>query len=200
MPGPGGHSGRRAPARFGLSSNGLLSTISVVFGTVLVVAAIRGRRFASTVSVVVGALFLLSGVANVLVLNGPYNILSFGMPNVVFSLVAGTVLLVLGAYGRFTGRLPDGSSYRRCDEQGAVDADHGIDDDQQLPADRAEARVARELADAERAAAAGGGDPEQRRKLRLVGSRRDQAGRRAVWQRLGWPRVRWSRVAGILVT
>lgn len=167
----------------GLSTNGLLSTISVVVGAVLIVAGVRGGRLASTVSVTVGVLFLLSGVANVLVLNGPYNILAFRMPNVVFSLIVGLILLVLGAYGRFTGRLPEDSPYRRDQTGGAVDAEHSVDEDQQQPVDPADVRAARELADAERAVAAGGGNAEQRRVLRLVGNRRDQAGRRALWRR-----------------
>ena len=50
----------------GLSSNGLLSVISLVVGAVLIGAAARGGRGASTVTVTVGAAFLLSGLANVL--------------------------------------------------------------------------------------------------------------------------------------
>lgn len=85
----------------GLSSNGLLSVISLVVGAVLIGAAVRGGRAASTVTVTVGAAFLLSGMANVLVLDTPLNVLAFGMSNVIFSLLAGAVLLFLGAYGRF---------------------------------------------------------------------------------------------------
>lgn len=57
-------------------------------------------------TVTVGAAFLLSGMANVLVLDTPLNVLAFGMSNVIFSLLAGAVLLFLGAYGRFTGASP----------------------------------------------------------------------------------------------
>ncbi|WP_236836748.1 DUF4383 domain-containing protein, partial [Blastococcus sp. KM273129] len=46
----------------GLSSNGLLSTISVVTAAVLVAAAVRGPRIASTVMIVVGVLFLVSAL------------------------------------------------------------------------------------------------------------------------------------------
>lgn len=55
----------------GLSTNGLLATVSFVVGVVLVVAAVRGGPAASTASVVVGALFLLSGVVNALILDTP---------------------------------------------------------------------------------------------------------------------------------
>ena len=48
----------------GLSSNGLLSAISIVTAVVLFVAAARGPRIASTVMIVVGVLFLLSALVN----------------------------------------------------------------------------------------------------------------------------------------
>ena len=91
----------------GLSSNGLLSTISVVVAVILIAAGLRGGRTASTVLVVIGAAFVASGLVNTLVLGTPLNLLAFEIPNVVFSFVAGALLLFLGAWGRFTGRLPD---------------------------------------------------------------------------------------------
>jgi Domain of unknown function (DUF4383) len=97
----------------GLSSNGLLSAISLITGGILVAAGARGGRLASTVLVVVGAAFVLSGVANVLVLETPLNLLAFRMSNVVFSLISGALLLFIGAWGRFTGRLPDANAYKQ---------------------------------------------------------------------------------------
>lgn len=167
----------------GLSTNGLLSTLSLVFGTLLVGAAVIGGRFASTVGVVVGALFLLSGVGNVLVLNGPYNILAFRMSNVIFSLVVGLILLVLGAYGRFSGRLPDDNP-NAARQKHVVDAEGSEDRGQRLPTDPADAAAARSLAEAERAAAGGGGTEEERRMLAEVDAIRDGAERRAAWRRL----------------
>src|SRR4051812_11846140 len=61
----------------GLSSNGLLSTISVVTALVLVVAAFQGARLASTVMIVVGILFLVSALANLAVLRTSVNFLAF---------------------------------------------------------------------------------------------------------------------------
>lgn len=166
----------------GLSTNGLLSTVSLVFGTLLIGAAIVGGRFASTVGVVVGALFLLSGVGNVLVLNGPYNILAFRMSNVIFSLVVGLIMLTLGAYGRFTGRLPDDSPY--APQHHAVDAQGSDDRGQQLPTAPADIAAARTLADAERLVAGGGGTDEQRRMLAEVDAIRGGPERRAAWRKL----------------
>jgi len=132
----------------GLSSNGLLSTISVVVAAILIAAGLRGGRTASTVLVVIGAAFVASGLVNTLVLGTPLNLLAFRIPNVVFSFVAGALLLFLGAWGRFTGRLPDDNPYRQERHQG--------DNPDALPTtfhDPDDIQAARELADAERAVA-----------------------------------------------
>jgi Domain of unknown function (DUF4383) len=95
----------------GLSSNGLLSTISVVVGLVLIGAAFLGPRVASTVMIVLGCLFLLSALANLALMTIGWNILAFEMRNVLFSIGVGLLLLVLGAYGRVSGNLPADSPY-----------------------------------------------------------------------------------------
>ena len=139
----------------GLSSNGLLSTVSVVVAVILVAAGVRGGRTASTVLVVVGAAFVASGVVNALVLDTPLNLLAFRISNVVFSLVAGALLLFLGAWGRFTGRLPDDNPYRR--------ERHHDERPEPLPAtfhDPEDVAAARELAAAERAVAQHTAPPE----------------------------------------
>lgn len=64
----------------GLSSNGLLSTVSVVVGGVLIGAGARGGRTASTVTAVIGVLFLLSGLGNLAVLNTSANLLASASP------------------------------------------------------------------------------------------------------------------------
>src|SRR6478672_10072406 len=51
---------------FGLSTNGALSIISVVVAGVLIAAGVRGGRTASTVLVIIGAAFVLSGFVNAL--------------------------------------------------------------------------------------------------------------------------------------
>jgi hypothetical protein len=95
----------------GMSSNGLLSTVSVLTAVVLLAAALRGPRVASTVMIVVGSLFLVSALVNLAVLRTSFNLLAFEMTNVAFSVAAGLVLLLLGAYGRLTGNLPADSPY-----------------------------------------------------------------------------------------
>lgn len=95
----------------GMATSGLLAVASLVVGAVLIAAAVRGGPSASSVSMVVGATFLLSGIGNALVLGTTMNMLGFRLSNVVFSLVVGFTLLMVGAYGRFTGSLPDDSPY-----------------------------------------------------------------------------------------
>lgn len=162
----------------GLSSNGLLSVISLVVAAVLVAAAVRGGRTASTVTVGVGVAFLLSGVANVLVLGGPYNILAFRMSNVVFSLVAGGLLITLGSYGRFVGWLPDDNPYqqeRHGDEPGHLPTVYSGEDD---------AVAVRELADAERAVVAHTATPEQAAAVHAIRDVRTAEDRLAAWRRV----------------
>jgi hypothetical protein len=139
----------------GLSSNGLLSVISVVVGGILVAAGLRGGRTASTVLVVIGSAFVLSGLVNALVLGTSLNLLAFRIPNVIFSFVVGALLLFLGAWGRFSGHLPDDNQYRR--------ERHHDETPTAMPAtfnDPADAAAARELAEAERAVAQHAASPE----------------------------------------
>lgn len=166
----------------GLSSNGLLSVISLVVAAVLVVSAVRGGRTASTVTVGVGVAFLLSGIANVLVLDGPFNILAFRMSNVIFSLVAGGILIMLGSYGRFVLWLPDDNPYRQerrgDDEGGTLPTVYpGADD----------ARLVTELADAERAVAQRRGTPEQQAAIHAIRDVRTAEDRLAAYRAVTRP-------------
>jgi Domain of unknown function (DUF4383) len=145
----------RGESVLGLSSNGLLSVISVVVGAVLVAAGALGGRIASTLLVVIGSAFVLSGFVNALVLDTPLNLLAFRIPNVIFSFVAGALLLFLGAWGRYAGHLPDDNQYYR--------ERHSHDELAPLPArfsDPADAAAARDLAEAERAYAQHVAPPE----------------------------------------
>lgn len=151
----------------GLTTNGLLTVISMVVGAVLVVAALRGGPTASTVAVVVGGLFLLSGLGNALVLGTPMNMLAFGLPNVVFSVAVGFALLLLGAYGRFTGGLPASSPYA-ADGPGAVRSAAPVTD----------GSVERAMAAAERAVAQHAATDEQVARVRAAAAFRTHEDRR----------------------
>ncbi|MDJ0462644.1 DUF4383 domain-containing protein [Streptomyces sp. H27-C3] len=97
----------------GLSTNGLLSLISIVVGLVLIGGAVVGGNTASNVNMAVGALFVLSGFVHLFILDRPANVLDFGMSNVVFSFVMGLLIMTFGMYGRVTGGLPHDNPYWR---------------------------------------------------------------------------------------
>jgi hypothetical protein len=98
----------------GLSTNAVLSTISVVVGLLLIGAAVVGGNTSANVNSIVGALFLISGFANMCVLRTSWNVLNFSMANVIFSFVVGTVVLMFGFYGRVSGGLPATNPYYRA--------------------------------------------------------------------------------------
>jgi hypothetical protein len=164
----------------GLSSNGLLSTISIVTALVLIASAARGGRLSSTVMMVVGTLFLVSAFANLAVMNTPYNLLAFRLPNVFFSIGAGLVLLILGSYGRVSAKLPDDNPYRtpREDEGRSQDPEATLPS---RPHTRAEMRADREMAEASRAAVSGAASAEQRRRLAEIDTLRTHEDRRKRW-------------------
>ncbi|HEX5569400.1 MAG TPA: DUF4383 domain-containing protein [Streptomyces sp.] len=171
----------------GLSSNGLLSTVSVVTAAILVAAAIRGARTVSTVMLVLGVLFLLSAFANLAVLGTSANILAFSMSNVVFSLCAGLLLLVLGAYGRVSGNLPPDSPYRTT-AMSPDDADLGPEPEQYAatPAERA---AERDMRAAELAVAEHRATPDQARRVAAMARVRTRADRRQVWMQFDRPQA-----------
>jgi hypothetical protein len=157
----------------GMSSNGLLSTVSVLTAVVLLVAALRGPRLASTVMIVVGSLFLISALANLAVLRTDFNFLAFEMTNVAFSVVAGLVLLLLGAYGRLTGNLPADSPYARPAED--------VEPADEYPSTPAEFAAERAMRDAEIAVVNHVATADQRRRVAAMAKVTSRPDRRRVW-------------------
>ncbi|MFG2825465.1 DUF4383 domain-containing protein [Kitasatospora sp. NPDC048365] len=97
----------------GLSSNGLLSWISIATAVVLIVGAAIGGNTASTINIVVGTLFVLSGFVNLALLDSGANVLAFRIPNVLFSFVMGLFIATFGMYGRVSAKLPLDNPYWR---------------------------------------------------------------------------------------
>ncbi|SDN51047.1 protein of unknown function [Geodermatophilus sp. DSM 45219] len=161
----------------GLSSNGLLSTISVVVALVLLVAAARSPRVASTVMIVVGTLFLLSALVNLAVLRTSFNILAFEFENVVFSVVVGLLLLTLGAYGRIGGHLPGDSPYAHA----RPGDDEEIDLTSDLPATPAEIAAEQAMREAEVAVVQHVATNDQRRRVAAMARVHSRGDRRRVW-------------------
>ena len=158
----------------GLPSNGLLSAISVVMAVVLLAAAARGPRVASTVMIVAGSLFLLSAMVNLALMETDFNILAFEMENVVFSVVVGLLLLVLGAYGRIGGHLPPDSPYAHPDES----VDYGED---QFPSTPEEVAAEEAMREAEIAVAEHRASDAQRQRVAAMARATTRRERRETW-------------------
>jgi Domain of unknown function (DUF4383) len=173
----------------GMSSNGLLSTLSVVVALVLLAAAARGPRTASTVMLVLGPLFLLSAGVNAVVLETRLNWLAFSLSNVLFSVVVGLLLLLLGAYGRIGGHLPPDSPYAHppADE---------IDYTDERPSTRAEAAAEDAMREAEIAVAEHTATPAQYRRVQAMAQVHTRVERRRVWMELEAADERRSRQDG----
>ena len=161
----------------GMSSNGLLSTVSVLVGLVLLAAAARGPRSASTVMIVLGPLFLLSAFVNAIVLGTRANWLAFEPSNVVFSVVVGLFLLLLGAYGRIGGHLPTDSPYAH---PSADETDH-VDE---RPSTSEEAAAELAMREAEVAVVQHTATPDQYRRVQAMAQAHTRTERRRVWMQL----------------
>jgi hypothetical protein len=162
----------------GLSSNGLLSALSVVTAAVLFGAAVLGPRIASTVMIVVGALFLLSALANLAVLRTSFNVLAFEMSNVLFSIAVGLLLLVLGAYGRVSGNLPTDSPYAHPHAEDARPPESYPSTPEEFAAEAA-------MREAELAVSEHRATEDQRRRVQAMSTVHTRADRRRVWQSFG---------------
>jgi hypothetical protein len=176
---------------FGMTCNGLLATISLVMGAVLIIAAIRVGPAASTAAVVIGALFVLSGLLNMIVLHRSINYLAFTMPNVIFSLVVGIALLFIGLYGRASGQLPADNPFRRARGQSTLATVwHGegmLKEASAMSTEQAQRRLdeIEELAEAEHAMAEGTASPQQEREVVADSAARARERRRDNWRRAG---------------
>lgn len=95
----------------GLSSNGLLSVISLVFAAILIAGAVIGGNTASTINITVGGLFVLSGFVNMGLMQTSANFLAFRMSNVLFSFAMGLIIATFGMYGRVSYKLPHDNPY-----------------------------------------------------------------------------------------
>ncbi|PBC79926.1 uncharacterized protein DUF4383 [Streptomyces sp. TLI_235] len=109
----------------GLSSNGALSVLSIVVGGILIVGAIIGGNFASTLNMIVGVVFILAGFVGLMVLDSSANRLAFQIPNVVFSFAFGFAVVTFGMYGRVSSHLPQDNPYWRKRHSGPQTAPDG---------------------------------------------------------------------------
>ena len=161
----------------GMSSNGLLSTVSVVVAVVLLVAAARSPRAASTAMMIIGPLFLLSAFVNAFVLETRLNWLAFSLSNVIFSVAVGLVLLLLGTYGRIGSRLPPDSPYAHPSD----DEPDYVDERPSTPDEVAAEEAMRE---AEIAVVQHAATPTQARRVQAMAQEHTRVARRRVWMEL----------------
>ncbi|MCX4732282.1 DUF4383 domain-containing protein [Streptomyces sp. NBC_01363] len=98
----------------GLNTNGALSVLSICVGLLLFIGMVIGGNFASTLNMILGIVFILSGFVNLALLETAYNFLAFHIQNVLFSFVVGLMLMVFGMYGRVSGGLPHDNPYWRA--------------------------------------------------------------------------------------
>ncbi|MBZ3903430.1 DUF4383 domain-containing protein [Streptomyces griseiscabiei] len=98
----------------GLNTNGTLSVLSIAVGLLLLVGMVIGGNFASTLNMTLGVLFILSGFANMALLDTDSNFLAFRIQNVLFSFVVGILLMTFGMYGRVGTALPHDNPYWRA--------------------------------------------------------------------------------------
>ncbi len=95
----------------GMSTNGALGILSIVFGAILIVGAVIGGNVASWVNMTVGAIFFVAGFVGLAALDGGWNYLAFRMANVIFSFAFGMLIATFGMYGRVSSRLPHDNPY-----------------------------------------------------------------------------------------
>ncbi|MEE1774426.1 DUF4383 domain-containing protein [Streptomyces sp. JV185] len=98
----------------GLNTNGALSVLSICVGLLLFIGMVIGGNFASSLNMILGIAFILSGFVNLALLGTDYNFLAFRIQNVLFSFVVGLMLMVFGMYGRVSGGLPHDNPYWRA--------------------------------------------------------------------------------------
>jgi hypothetical protein len=163
------------PTVLGMSSNGLLSTLSVVVAVVLLAAAVHSPRAASTAMLVLGPLFLLSALVNSLVLGTRLNWLAFQLSNVIFSVAVGVPMLLLGAYGRIGSQLPSDSPYAHPHDDEVVD---------ERPHTMAEVAAEEAMREAEIAVVQHTATPDQQLRVQAMAHEHTRTDRRRVWMDL----------------
>ncbi|WP_149183272.1 DUF4383 domain-containing protein [Streptomyces sp. TRM49041] len=84
----------------GLGTNGALSLLSLCAGLLLLLGAALGGTFVSTLDLVLGTAFLVSGFVNLALLDTRLNVLAFRPSNVLAGFGLGVVLVLCGLSGR----------------------------------------------------------------------------------------------------
>ncbi|WP_434742812.1 DUF4383 domain-containing protein [Micromonospora sp. SH-82] len=84
----------------GLRTNLAFALVSVIFGIVLIIGASRRGNLGHYMNLTAGAVFMVTGLAMMSVLQTSANFLNFSMSTVVVSLLFGLLLLATGLYDK----------------------------------------------------------------------------------------------------
>ncbi|MFC0029049.1 DUF4383 domain-containing protein [Micromonospora chaiyaphumensis] len=91
---------RESNTALGLRTNLAFSLVSVVFGAFLLIGASRRGNLGHYMNLTAGAVFLVTAILMMSVLQTSANFLNFSMSTVLVSLVFGLVLLATGLYDK----------------------------------------------------------------------------------------------------
>ncbi|MEV4417002.1 DUF4383 domain-containing protein [Catellatospora sp. NPDC049609] len=84
----------------GLKTNPAFAWLSVIVGAIVLGGAIVGRNIDHFINIFGGAVFLLSGLVMLLLMQTPENKLNFEVATCVVSFIVGTIMLIAGMYGK----------------------------------------------------------------------------------------------------
>src|SRR2546421_4289145 len=96
--------GRQGDWVLGLRTNPAFSVLSIIGGAALLIAAVVGRNVFAYVNLAAAAIFAVTGVGMMLLLQTSANILAFSMATVIASLVFSMVVMMAGMYGKVGSR------------------------------------------------------------------------------------------------
>ncbi|MET8832681.1 DUF4383 domain-containing protein [Micromonospora sp. NPDC004540] len=91
---------RESNTALGLRTNLAFSLVSVVFGAFLLIGASRRGNLGHYMNLTAGAVFLVTAILMMSVLQTSANFLNFSMSTVLVSLVFGLILLATGLYDK----------------------------------------------------------------------------------------------------
>ena len=88
------------PSVLFLKANPAFSLLSIVVGAVVVIGAVVGRNVDRWINLLAGVVFLLAGMAMLLLLRTDINFLGFTVSACVASFILGLIMFTAGLYGR----------------------------------------------------------------------------------------------------
>jgi hypothetical protein len=110
------------PWVLGLRTNPAFSILSILAGLVVLIGVVVGRNLDHYIGMVAGAVFFLSGMAMMTLLQTHLNLLGFSMVNCIASFLIGLVFATAGLYSRIGST--DDASGREAQRHGEVVAQH----------------------------------------------------------------------------